>query len=66
MLRLGIYLVNDIISLAGPIEHTSFHGTRVRTGRPTPDNALLSMTCASGCVVSRRRIRQPFIPMAAA
>jgi len=24
----------------------------VRTGRPTPDNALLTMSCASGCLAS--------------
>ncbi len=52
MMRLGIYLINDIIHLAGPVDQTSLIGTRVRTGRPTPDNALLTMTFASGCLGS--------------
>jgi predicted dehydrogenase len=52
MMRLGIYLINDIIHLAGPIEHVNLIGSRVRTGRPTPDNSLLTMSCASGCLAS--------------
>ncbi len=52
MMRLGIYLVNDIIHLAGPADQVNLIGTRVRTGRPTPDNALLTMSCASGCLGS--------------
>jgi hypothetical protein len=27
-------------------------GSRIRTGRPTPDNALLTLTCTSGCLAS--------------
>jgi predicted dehydrogenase len=52
MMRLGIYLINDIIALAGPVEGVNLVGTRVRTGRPTPDNALLTMSCAAGCLAS--------------
>jgi predicted dehydrogenase len=52
MMRLGIYLINDIIQLAGPVEQVNLVGSRVRTGRPTPDNALLTMSCASGCLAS--------------
>jgi predicted dehydrogenase len=52
MMRLGIYLINDILQLAGPIESVNLVGSRVRTGRPTPDNALLTLTCASGCLAS--------------
>jgi predicted dehydrogenase len=52
MMRLGIYLINDIIRLAGPIDQVNLIGSRVRTGRPTPDNALLTMSCASGCLAS--------------
>jgi predicted dehydrogenase len=52
MMRLGIYLINDIIRLAGPVDQVNLIGSRVRTGRPTPDNALLTMSCASGCLAS--------------
>lgn len=52
MMRLGIYLINDIIRLAGPIDQCNLMGSRVRTGRPTPDNALLTMSCAHGCLAS--------------
>ncbi len=52
MMRLGIYLANDIIQLAGPVENVNLIGSRIRTGRPTPDNALLTMSFASGCIGS--------------
>jgi predicted dehydrogenase len=52
MMRLGIYLINDIVHLIGPVEQINLVSSRVRTGRPTPDNALLTMVGASGCVVS--------------
>jgi predicted dehydrogenase len=52
MMRLGIYVINDIIHLAGPIEQVNLVGSRVRTGRPTFDNALLTMSCARGCLAS--------------
>jgi len=52
MMRLGIYLVNDIIRLAGRIASVNVITSRIRTGRPTPDNALISIVCASGCLAS--------------
>jgi predicted dehydrogenase len=52
MMRLGIYLINDIIHLAGALDQMNLVGSRVRTGRPTFDNALLTMSCASGCLAS--------------
>jgi predicted dehydrogenase len=52
MMRLGIYLINDIIHLAGPVNQLNLIGSRVRTGRPTLDNALLTMTCGSDCLAS--------------
>ena len=52
MMRLGIYLINDIVHLAGPIGEIHLTGSRVRTGRPTLDNALLTMSGAGGCVAS--------------
>jgi len=52
MMRLGIYAVNDIIHLAGQVESVNVIGSRIRTGRPTPDNALLTLSFASGCLAS--------------
>ncbi len=52
MMRLGIYWTNDIIRLAGPIDQINLMGSRVRTGRPTPDNAMLTMGFVTGCVAS--------------
>jgi predicted dehydrogenase len=52
MMRLGIYLINDIIRLAGPIDQVQLVSSHVRTGRPTPDNALLTMSFALGCLGS--------------
>jgi len=52
MMRLGIYLINDIIRLAGPIDRMDLVSSHVRTGRPTPDNAMLTLSFASGCLAS--------------
>lgn len=52
MMRLGIYAVNDIIHLAGQVESVNLIGSRIRTGRPTPDNALLTLSFTSGCLAS--------------
>lgn len=52
MMRLGIYLINDIVDLAGSIDRIDLISSRVRTGRPTPDNAILTMSCAGGCLAS--------------
>lgn len=52
MMRLGIYLINDIVRLGGVIDQVNLLDTRVRTGRPTPDNALLTMSFRSGCLAS--------------
>jgi predicted dehydrogenase len=52
MMRLGIYLINDIVHLAGPIGEIHLTGSRVRTGRPTLDNALLTMLGVGGCLAS--------------
>ncbi|HEX4139703.1 MAG TPA: Gfo/Idh/MocA family oxidoreductase [Candidatus Methylacidiphilales bacterium] len=52
MMRFGIYLMNDIIHLAGPVENVNLISSRIRTGRPTPDNALLTMSFGSGCLAS--------------
>ncbi|GAT32552.1 predicted dehydrogenase [Terrimicrobium sacchariphilum] len=52
MMRLGIYLINDILQLAGVPNAVSFASSRIRTGRPTPDNALLTLSFPSGCLGS--------------
>lgn len=52
MMRLGIYLINDLVSLAGAPDEILLRTSRMRTGRPTADNAILTMTFASGCLGS--------------
>lgn len=52
MMRLGIYLINDIVRIAGPILSAHVQTSHIRTGRPTPDNAMLAFTCESGCLAS--------------
>lgn len=52
MMRLGIYLINDVIQLAGLIDQVQLVTSRVRTGRPTPDNALLTVSFAAGTLAS--------------
>ena len=41
--RLGIYLINDIITLFGRVVEVQVTTSRIFTGRPTPDNAQLSL-----------------------
>ncbi|MBC2601730.1 Gfo/Idh/MocA family protein [Puniceicoccus vermicola] len=48
--RLGIYLINDMVRIAGGIESLQVLGTRVFTKRPTMDNANLSMTFENGAI----------------
>jgi predicted dehydrogenase len=48
--RIGIYLINDAITLLGPVEHVHVITSRFRTGRPTPDQAILSMRHKSGAL----------------
>lgn len=53
MMRLGIYLINDILQIAGTPSNIKFTSSHIRTGRPTADNALLTMICGdSGCLAS--------------
>ncbi|MDR1190354.1 MAG: Gfo/Idh/MocA family oxidoreductase [Verrucomicrobiales bacterium] len=52
MMRLGIYLINDIIQLAGAVDQAQLVTSRVRTGRPTPDNAMLTLAFTSGTLAS--------------
>jgi predicted dehydrogenase len=41
--RLGIYLINDLLSLWGKVEKVQLLQSRLFTGRPTSDNAQLSL-----------------------
>lgn len=50
--RLGIYLINDLIRLLGTPTEVSVMSSRLFTGRPTPDNAQLSLRFANGAVAN--------------
>ncbi|MER7250638.1 Gfo/Idh/MocA family oxidoreductase [Kribbella sp. NPDC000426] len=50
--RLGVYLVNDLIRLMGPAERVQVLSSRVRTGRPTADNAQLALTFPGGALAT--------------
>lgn len=50
--RLGIYLINDCVALAGTPVALQVAETRVRTGRPTPDNALVNLVFSGGALAS--------------
>lgn len=46
--RLGIYLLNDLVRLISPVQDVSVFQSRIFTGRPTPDNAQISLLCRDG------------------
>jgi len=48
VLRLGIYPINDMIQLFGEPEAVQVMHSRLFTGRPTPDNAQLSVRFKNG------------------
>jgi predicted dehydrogenase len=50
--RLGIYLINDLISIFGRPEEVQVFSSRLVTGRPTPDNAQLGIRFASGALAN--------------
>ena len=50
--RLGIYLVNDLVTVFGRAAAVTVHESRLFTGRPTGDNALLSIRFESGALAS--------------
>lgn len=50
--RLGIYLLHDLLRLLGPVASVQVQHSRVRTGRPTPDNAQLGLTFDNGALGS--------------
>ncbi len=50
--RLGIYLINDLVRLIGHPKTVSVMGTRLFTGRPTHDNAQLSLSFEHGALAN--------------
>lgn len=46
--RLGIYLINDLIAIFGQPAALHVLHSRLRTGRPTPDNAQLALRFPNG------------------
>jgi len=48
--RLGIYLINDVHTLWGATHSVRLLETRIRTGRPTADNAILSLAMENKAV----------------
>lgn len=50
VLRLGIYLINDLIQLFGPVDEVNVLQSRLFTGRPTADNAQLSLRFENGAL----------------
>jgi predicted dehydrogenase len=46
--RLGIYLINDLLTLFGPAAQVFAQGERLRTGRPTPDQGQISLRFRNG------------------
>lgn len=50
--RLGIYGLNQIVRLCGQVKSVGVVSSRIRTGRPTPDNASLSLLFENGVVGS--------------
>lgn len=50
--RLGIYGINDLLRLLGRAERVQVMATRVRTARPTPDNAMLTIQFVGGALAN--------------
>jgi predicted dehydrogenase len=48
--RIGIYLINDLIRLWGPVDQVQVMHARLRTGRPTPDTAAAILRFQNGAL----------------
>lgn len=48
--RLGVYLINDLIRLFGPVRDVQVLQSRIFTGRPTADNAQLNLLFENGAL----------------
>jgi predicted dehydrogenase len=52
LLRIGVYCINDLVRLFGPAEQVSVMHRRLRSGRPTSDNAQLLIGFPGGVLAS--------------
>jgi predicted dehydrogenase len=50
--RIGIYLINDLVRLFGEPDAVQVLSSRIRTGRPTPDNAQLGIRFKNGALAN--------------
>lgn len=50
--RLGIYGINQVVRLCGPVAQVNVASSRIRTGRPTADNATVLLSFQNGVVGS--------------
>ena len=50
--RLGIYMINDLVRLFGEAETVQVLQSRIRTGRPTADNAQLGIRFRNGVLAN--------------
>lgn len=50
--RLGIYILNDMVRIFGRAESVCVQSSRLLTGRPTADNALISIKFENGALGS--------------
>jgi predicted dehydrogenase len=48
--RLGIYLINDLVQLFGPVRDVQVLQSRLFTGRPTADNGQLNLLFENGAL----------------
>ncbi|MEM6259218.1 MAG: Gfo/Idh/MocA family oxidoreductase [Planctomycetota bacterium] len=54
ILRLGIYGLNDILALNREVADVQVAATRMKTGRPTPDVAQMTLTLGNGAIATLR------------
>jgi predicted dehydrogenase len=52
VLRLGVYLINDLVALLGPAATVQVTTSRLRTGRPTADNAQVAIGFTGGALAT--------------
>ena len=50
--RIGIYLINDLVRILGEPASVQVMASRIRTGRPTPDNAQLGIQFKNGALAN--------------
>jgi predicted dehydrogenase len=50
--RIGIYMINDLVQMFGEPEAVQVLTSRIRTGRPTPDNAQMGILFKNGAIAN--------------